>query len=810
MHALIRDVRFALRSLRASPGYTTVIVLTLGTAIGVNTAVFTVTNAVLFKGFRGIPRNDRIVYIGTQRQGRGCCASLPDVVDWRAQARSFTDLAAVADLQIVVADDSHSAEHYDASQISTNGFRLLGRQPMLGRDFTAGDGVAGAAPVAILHHDFWRRRYASDPNILGRTLRINGIPTTIVGVMPADFSFPQNQDLWLPLMPTADLEKRDNRHLWFAFGRLADSATIDTARAELAAIGRTLSAAYPRTNDGWIPQPRTFAEFFAGRDAVRIYGTLWGAVGFVVLIACANVANLVLSRGLDRSREWAMHAALGASRWQIVRRQLTESAILSSLSGACGWWIARLCVQAYEITANPPARSWSANLFDYTMDSRVLGYIVLACVATTAFFGVWPSISVSRLDAALMLPGRSVSASRRRRQWSRLLVIVEVATAVVLLVGAGVMIRSFLHMARADLGIRSASVEAMLVSLPRNRYGDGDAQIRFFDRLRARLSDAPNLQSVSLVDELPAANGRRVPFELAGAIPVEGEHRETVSTMTIAPAYFETVGAAVLAGRDFNSFDSATGLPVAIVNQRFADLHWRGENPLGKRVRLFDGLTAGPWMTVVGVASNVVQNVTDRQVQDALVYRVYRQRPAASLWVVARTRPGAPHLTKVFRDSIDTIDPDVPIWVGPLPLDALMAAMGSYWLLGNQTAMFTVFGAIGLLLASLGVYAVVAHSVSRRTKEIGVRMAIGAAAVDVRAMILREGMSPVATGLVLGWAASLGVNRLLQSQLVGVSPNDPLTMTGAPMVLLVVALLACQIPARRAMRIEPAVALRHE
>src|SRR5262245_53714880 len=375
MDSLRRDVRFAIRALGRSPGFTAIVVLTLGTAIGINTAVFTVTNAVLSKGFRGIERNDRILYIGTQRQGRGCCASLPDVVDWRAQARSFTDLAAVADLQIEAADSAGAAEHYDATRISTNGFRLLGRQPVLGRDFAAGDGVAGAAPVAILQYDFWRRRYAADPGVLGRAIRINGTPTTIVGVMPNDFSFPQNQDLWLPLVPTPELQKRDSRGLWFAFGRLVDGATIETARAELAVIGLKLAAAYPSTNDGWTPQPRTFAAFFVGRDAAAIYGSLWAAVGFVVLIACANVANLVLSRGLGRTREWSLLAALGASRWQIVRRQLAESVVLSAAGGFCGWFMAGAILRAYELVANPPARTWSARLFDYRMDLRVLAYI---------------------------------------------------------------------------------------------------------------------------------------------------------------------------------------------------------------------------------------------------------------------------------------------------------------------------------------------------------------------------------------------------------------------------------------------------
>jgi predicted permease len=811
MDSIIRDMRFALRALRGSPAFTVVVLLTLATAIGANTAVFTVTNAVLFKGFRGIEHNDRLLYIGTQRNGRGCCASFPDFVDWRAQAHSFSDIAAVADLQIVIADDNRGAEHYDASQISTNGFRLLGRHPILGRDFEPTDAIPGAPPIAILQYNLWRSRYGKDLTVLGRMIKINGTPTTIVGVMPEDFSFPQNQDLWLPLVPTEDLQKRENRSLWFAFGRLTDRATIGSARTELASIGRGLAIAYPRTNDGWTPQPRTFAEFFVGRDAVTIYGTLWAAVGFVVLIACANIANLVLSRGLGRAREWSMLAALGASRWQIVRRQFAESAILSSLGGICGWWIARACLRAYEMTANPSARSWSAHLFDYSMDRTVLGYIALVSIATTVLFGLGPAVYLSRTDGNTALEGsRSVAGSRRGRRLSMSLVTIEIASAVVLLVGAGVMVRSFANMARADLGIRSADVHAMLVSVPRGRYPDGGSQVRFFDRLAALLVETADLQPIALVDELPAANGRRVGYELATDAPTDIGHRDTVASITISPAYFDVVGATIVAGRDFTNFDDASAPSVAIVNQRFVDLHWRGQDPLGRRVRLFDGATPGPWMTIVGIASNVVQNVVDRQVKDALMYRPYRQTPISSLWVVGRARGDAAYVAKAFRTAIDAIDPDVPIWIGPLSLDALMAAMGNYWLLGTNTAMFTVFAGLALFLACLGIYAVIAYSVRRRSKEFGIRLAIGASRRDVLTLVLGECLRPITVGMTTGLLLSLAVTPILRSQLVHLSPADPLTVVVATGTLVACGLLGCLLPAYRATRVNPADVLRHD
>ena len=390
------------------------------------------------------------------------------------------------------------------------------------------------------------------------------------------------------------------------------------------------------------------------------------------------------------------------------------------------------------------------------------------------------------------------------------LVTIELATAVVLLAGAGVMVRSFANMARADLGIRSANVHAALVNVRPNRYGDPESQARFFDRLLARLHDSPDVESIALADELPAGNGRRAGFESASDPAADAEHRDTISTLTVSPGYFEAVGATIRAGRDFTAFDTAGAAPVAIVNQRAADTRWPGEDPLGKRLRLVDGATPGPWLTVVGVASNVVQNVANRQVKDPLVYRPFAQRPAASAWVIARLRTGAPRLATLFRSGIDAIDRDVPIWIGPLSLEALMAAMGNYWMLGTNTAMFAVFAAIALFLASFGIYAVVAYSVSCRTREFGVRQAIGAAPGDILTLVLGETAWPLGAGLSVGIAAALALVPLLRSQLVQVSPDDPTTLIVASLTLILCGVAGCLVPAYRATRVSPAVALRVE
>jgi putative ABC transport system permease protein len=813
LDSMVQDLRVAGRGMRRSPTFTIVAVVTLALGIGINAAVFTVANAVLFKGFRLVDNNDRLLYIGTQKNGRGCCASYPDFLDWQAQATSFSDMGAVADLQITLSDGTESnAEHYDATQITTNGFHLLGQRPILGRTFASADAQPGAAPVAILREAFWERRYGKDPAIIGRTIRVNGVPTTVIGVMPRDFAFPQNEDLWLPLTPTPDLEKREARGLWFAFGRLSEGATFEGARAELETIGRRLASTYPRTNEGWVPQPRTFAEFFVGRDAALVYGSLWGAVSFVLLIACANLANLMLTRASGRAREIAVRMAIGAGRWRIVRLLLIESLMLSTVGGAVGWWIAKWTVRTYELTANPPARIWSAHLLDYSLDSHVFLYLLAISACGALLFGLAPLPYLSKLDvhSALKDGGRGSTTGGRGHQLSGVLIIGEMALAVVLLAAAGVMVHSFLNMSTANLGVRTSGVTSMFLSLPQDRYRDTAAQISFFDRLTTRLETTPGVTTLTIATELPAASVRPVPYDVASDAPVDNERRPTVSVLTIGPNYFETLGAAMISGRDFSEFDGVSSAPAAIVNQAFANVHWPGEDPLGKRLRLFEGTTPSAWLAVVGIVSNVAQNTADRQAQDPVVYRPYRQQPRGAMWVIVRAGTPVGSLAPVFRREVHAIDADLPIWIGPSALNELMAAMGNYWRLGENAALFGVFAAVALILASIGLYAVVASSVHRRTQEIGIRIAIGATARDVLKFVSKQGMLPSVIGLTIGLVVSLAVTPVLKTQLVRVSPIDPITLVVAASVLMFAAALGCAVPAWRATRVDPIVALRHD
>jgi putative ABC transport system permease protein len=805
LHSLLRDVRYALRNMRRSPGFTIVAVMTLALGIGMNATVFTLANSVLFKGFPLVD-NSRIVYMLSGEPWYG--VSWPDFEDWRAQAKSVDGLAAVRDLGIGLSDKNGLPERYEATLLTANAFKLIGQSPILGRDFTPADETPGAPPVTILSYAFWERRYRKDPKIVGQSVRINGAATTVIGIMARDFFFPLNhQDLWVPLVPTPDLMKREARTLPFVFGRLAKGVTIQDARAEMETIGKRLARTWPATDQS-LPVVQNFRERYLGPGWTMIYESMWGAGGLVLLIACANLANLMLTRAIGRSREISVRLALGAGRWQVVRQLLTESVMLSGLGGVFGWWIARWGV---PLLAGAPF--YRPAYSDFEMDYRVLGYLMVISIGTGLLFGLSPALRLSRLDISARLKdgGRGATGGGRGKHLSTLLVVGEMALAVVLLAGAGVMIRSSLNIYAANAGVRTANVLTMYLHLPDAPYSGATAQTSFYNRLRTQLKAIPGVESVATADRFPTWPVKKIPYELAGVAPAGGitsePRRPTVSALTVSPAYFRTLGADVVSGREFNEEDGISGVPVVIVNQRFAAGFWPGENPVGKRLRLFDGKTPEAWLTVVGVAPNIVQNDATRQKIDPLVYLPYLQKPAGFIVVFAHTHVPPGNLGMAFRRSVQAIDSDLAV----LNLQSLERFLDlNYRDNGMIGLLFLLFASIALLLASIGLYVVIAHSVSQRTQEIGIRMAIGAKAHHILKLVFRQGMFPVGIGLLIGLAASFAVNRLLETDLVRVSPADPVTFAVTAAGLILAATLGCLIPARRAMRTDPADAIRHE
>jgi predicted permease len=501
----------------------------------------------------------------------------------------------------------------------------------------------------------------------------------------------------------------------------------------------------------------------------------------------------------------SVRIALGASRWRIVRQLLIESVMLSTVGGLLGWWLAKWGARAYELTAfalyHPTATLDVYPWYDFTMDYRVLGYVVAISIGTAVLFGAAPATRLSTLDVTPELQQSRRSATRRGRgtRIADLLVIGQTAIAVVLLAVAGLMIRSLANIYTAGVGVDTANTVAASTELSQARYPTADARIEFYERLAARLEAVPGVESLAIASRLPAAGSMSIRYELADA-PGDEPH-PTLSALVVGAGYFRTLGAAVMSGREFTNADAFSGMPVAVVNQRFADEHWHGENPLGQRLRLFEGTAPDPWLTVVGVVSNIVQNDATRQEFSPLIYLPYKQRPEASMFTIARTRVPPDGLAAVFRRVMRQLDPDLPMFdfrtLGP-------HLQGSYWF--NNAIPFLVFAAIALLLASVGLYAVVAHSVGQRTQEIGVRMAVGATAPDILGLIFRQGMRPLGIGVAVGLGVSCAFNRVLTSELVHVSPADPMTLALASTVLVAAGMLGCWIPGRRATRVDPVVA----
>jgi predicted permease len=801
---LLRDFRYVVRGLWRSPAFSLTVIATLAVGIGVNAAVFTVTNATLFGGFPLVVRNDRIVYLTTTQDA----VYYPDFAEWRAGARSFEDAALARNVYSTLSGADGSLDTYFTTEVTANAFALLGVRPILGRDFVAADAQPGAAPVALLRYELWERRFAANPAVVGQSVRINGAPTTVIGVMPRGFSFPTDQDLWTPLVPTAAALRREGFYARYAFARLAEGATIDKARAEIETIGTRLASTYPATNHGVVPVVQTFAEWSVGPKASLLYRAASAAVGFVLLIVCANMANLLLGRALQRSRHVAIRLALGASRARIGRHFLLESLTLCGLGGLAGAWLAKIALRAYALTQ---PHDDIARVLGYAMNWDALAYLTAATLGCGLVVGLAASAGLANLNADRVLRGSRSGIARGRlsARVSQVLVASQMALAVVLLASAGVLIRSFVNIATADVGIGvdAGQVLSMSLYVPPERYGQADAQVAFYRELGDRLAALPGVEAIGFGTAAPADFVPRLAYELEGAPAVEGQARPTVSRFASDAVYFAALGVRLVGGRAFDGSDRASSLPVAIVNERFASMHWPAQSAIGKRLRLFSTSEPTPWLTVVGVAANVVQNDRSRQSFEPLVYVPYEQNPQPNLFALARTSVAPNSLANAFRREVYALDPDVPV---PALWPLAERFDRTYAFERRLMRLFVGFAGIALLLAAVGLYASVSRAVDERTHEIGVRTALGATLRDVRALVLASAAAPVTLGLVTGLVASFAVNASLASGLVRVSAGDPTTLIVAAVVLVVSAMLGCVVPARRAARVDPVIALRHD
>ena len=807
LEPLLLDFRQAVRALLRDRAFTFAAIGTLTLAIALNVAGFTLMQTMLVRGYPLVDRNDRLVYV-QERGALGCCVAYGTVVDWRAEAKSFEGMAYVDGRQLTLRDDAGGKERFAAAVVSADLFQLLGVQPVLGRNFAAADEAAGAAPVAILSHGLWQSRFGGSADVIGETLATEDVTLTVIGVMPEGFSFPEHQDLWMPVPSTLAVSDRTPSG-FLAVARLADGATVDQARAELPAISQRLADEYPDTNRGVVPDVQPYAEFFFGSDAKVLYGLMWIATWFVLLIACANLANLSVARTMRRAHEIATRLALGAGFARMGRQMLIENALLAIAAAAGAWWLAK-----WSITTYAAATASVHYVLDFSMGRDVLVYLGAIALAACLLFTLVPVVSLRRIDSSDVLKGgaRGLTPALSRKQAA--LIVGQMIFAVVLLSGSGVLVRSFMKFESAQTGIDAENVVVALVALPDTPSADAWPQV--VDAIEARLEAIAGVELATATSHRPLRGALTQAFEIEGqAVAGDGGAVRRASVVLADPGYFRAVGAAVLLGRDFTGADLPSSTPVAIVNERFAELNWPGDTPLGKRVRLRTGGEAGgEWLTVVGVASNIMQADPTRQSYPPLVYRSQRQVPASYVWALAKTALPPSSLVAVVRRELQSIDPafdvsDVAPLADVVGFDAELMDV-AHQHLGRNAVLFPIFAGCALLLAAVGLYAVISQSVGRRTREIGVRMALGATAAQIWRGVLRQGMAPVVLGLVVGLAVSLGVNRLLQSQLIGVAPYDLVTMGVASAVLVLLGVLACRVPARRAMSVDPAVALRRE
>jgi putative ABC transport system permease protein len=809
--SILEDLRFGFRTLLKNPGFTTVAVTALALGIGVNATVFSLANAVLFKNLP-FANSDQVLYIISTNPTKPHwwnTLSYPDYRDLKAQLKSFDAVGASTGVSANISDGTSSPEGYHGARITANTFSLIGQKPLAGRDFVAADEQPGAHPVAILSHKVWQDRYGKDLSVIGRTVRIDEEPTTIIGVMPARLDFPRETEVWKPLILKDEYEKRENRGFTL-YGHISDHASLKSASAEVGTVMQRLAREYPITNKDIGGRVIDYNEYFAGNESeVRtVFIAMLGAVGFVLLIACANVANLQLARAVSRMREISIRVALGAGRWRIIRQLLIESLIISIAGGAISLPVALWGIRAFDNVVSgfgkPPS-------LDFSMDLRAMLYLAAITLGTGILFGLAPALRLSKLDVntALKDGGRGSSGGGRGKYLSGLLVVVEMALAVVLLAGAGLMIRSFMNSYRSDLGINNTNILTMQIQLPNANYKLPAQQTAFFDRLKTRLDTVAGVEVSTVTSNIPLSGWWDFNYEIEGQPQPDSRRRPSVDGIITTPDYFRVMGDQILAGRDFTKADGTPSALNIIVNRRCAETFWHGENAIGKRLRVYKKDVAQPWLTVVGIVPNIADSGQSRSSASrrAIIYVPYGLETSSSMFVAARTSVPPSTLKQVFRREVQAIDNDLPVLDLRTMDEQLERNNWPYRVFG---ILFAIFAVIALGLASVGLYAVIAHSVSQRTQEFGVRIALGARDSNILRLVFSQGMTQLAIGLVLGLAAALAVTKVLKSLLVDVSPSDPATFVSVTLVLALAAGLGCLIPARRAIRVDPIEALRHE
>jgi putative ABC transport system permease protein len=809
MNTAWHDLRYAVRSLLKSPGFTIVAVLTLAIGIGANTAIFSVVNAVLLKPLP-LPEPGELVRVYELNEGQPWTASPPNFVDLRRENSVFEEMAAYTGTAAALTGDGE-AKRVAGSVVTAGFFPVLGTTPMLGRAISPADTVTGQDRVVVLSHDLWQRHFRADPAIVGRSVRLEGRDHTVIGVMPPGFDYPAGAELWAPLaFSEEDLTTQRGAHYLKVIARLAPGVTVDQASAQMAAIGRVLELRYPDTNTGVSASAVGLRDALVGdvRPALLI---LLGAVGFVLLVACANVANLLLARTAGRRRELAVRSALGAGRDRLVRHVLTESVLLALAGAAAGLLLAVLGLQ---LLLTLPVED-VPRLERTELDGAVLGFTVAVSMFTGVLFGLLPALkagSTRDLTGALKAGGSAVAGDRARGCTRGALVVAEMALAVLLLTGAGLLLKSFVELQRVDPGFNPRGVLTFDMALPGARYPEPHQARTFFAELKQRINALPGVESVAGVFGLPLSRFNYVmsveKVDGGPAYKTPGEEPYT-QVRIVTPEYFHTMEIPLLAGRALAESDRAGTQPVVVVNESAAKLLWPGDDPLGHTFELGTTLGIGGARvggTVVGVVADIKHDGLSEPSRPA-VFAVHSQFPVDFMSMTVRTSVPPQSLIAAIREEVRAMDSELPfdqVRTMEQRLSESVAQPRFYM------SLLGIFAAAALILAAIGIYGVMSHSVRNRTNEIGVRRAVGADAGDVVAMVLKQAMKLAVGGLVLGLLAAFLLTRVLSGLLFGVSATDPGTFIGVALLLAAVAIAASYIPARRATRVDPMIALREE
>ena len=802
---LLRDFRYAVRLLWKHPGFTVVAVATLALGIGANTAIFSVVNTVLLSPLP-YEEADRIVVVWESQVIANLNqqpVALPNFENWKEQNHVFEQLAALRSTTFNLTNDGET-ERVTGARVSTSFCSLLRLKPILGRDFLDEDGKQGAASVALISYGLWRGRYGADPKLIGKAIQVDGNPYTVVGVLPPELSYPTPDTvLFVPLIPQPQEMVRAN-HFVQVLGRLRPGVTLAEASAEMETIATRLEREYPATNTGYRVQLVPLYEQLVRKIRPALL-VLLGVVGCVLLIACANVANLLLARASGRSMELAIRAALGASRWQLVRQLLTESILLSLCGGLLGFFLALWGVPILmRLSSDSIPR-----VEEIGVSYHVLGFTVLISLVTGILFGILPAwhSSSKKMTDVLREGRRGSTGGQLQRGVLNLLVILEVALALVLLVGAGLMIRSFISIRQVPLGYDPKGILTAGIGLSPIKYPELQQQAVFYQDLLARLKTVPGVVSVAAISKRPVTGFATSGFTIQGR-PVAQGHAPSADYRVISPQYFQTMGIPLLSGRDFTLRDDKEMPDAVVINKVMAERFWPGDDPLGKRIQLAAETTR--WREVVGVVGNEKLSGLDTETGPAIYVPLPQNTfPNAirSVVLIVRSSGEPMNLASAIQKEVRAMDQEQALFQ-VRPLEELIDSSLSQRRFNSL--LMVIFALLAGLLAAVGIYGVIAYSVTQRTHEIGVRLALGAQPFDVLKMILVQGIKLTLIGIVAGVLASLALTRVLSTLLYGVRATDPLTFLLIPLLLMAVALLASYLPARRATRVDPCVALRND